>query len=316
MAGQAPARQAALKAGLEISTPCTTVNKVCASGMKSIMLAASSIALGHQDVICAGGMESMSNVPFYLPRKEPSYGGVKLVDAIVHDGLWDVYNQFHMGNCGENTAKVQQITREQQDEYAAMSYERSQNAAKKGIFDKEIVPVVIESKKSNTTVDKDEEYARVDLSKFPKLKPAFVKESGTITAANASTLNDGAAAAILSSADFAHKHSLKPLAKIIAYADGACKPIDFPIAPVLAINKLLKMTGVKTSEVDIWEINEAFSVVALANIKLLNLDKEKHVRSSNNKHVGAASGEGTKGSGGNLQWRRRSLGHNGRGSLI
>ncbi|XP_067950416.1 uncharacterized protein [Watersipora subatra] len=273
-AGQAPARQAVLGAGLPTSVPCTTINKVCASGMKSIMMASQSIALGHQEVMVAGGMESMSNVPYYMKRGETPYGGVKLVDGIVHDGLWDVYNQFHMGMCGENTSEKHNITREEQDEYAVLSYTRSQQAAKNGIFDNEIVPVTIQTKKSSVEVTKDEEYSKADFSKFKSLRSAFKKE-GTITAANASTLNDGAAACVLMSEDAATKHNVTPLARVVAYADAATEPIDFPIAPALAIPKVLAMAGISKDDVTMWEINEAFSVVALANIKLLDLDPSK-----------------------------------------
>ncbi|KAF6774506.1 hypothetical protein AHF37_05122 [Paragonimus kellicotti] len=270
--GQAPARQAALMGGLPLSTPCTAVNKVCASGMKAIMLASQSIALGHQDVICAGGMESMSNIPFYLPRRMPTYGGATLYDGLVHDGLTDAKLQIHMGLCGEKTASDLKISRSQQDDYARMSYERSQAAAAQGVFASEIVPVRIPNKTSPNGFDEvheDEEY----------------KKGGTITAANASSLNDGAAAAILSSAAFASKdRSLKPLARIVAFADAAVQTVDFPVAPELAVDKLLQLTGVKKENIDLWEINEAFSVVALANIKLLGLDVNKV-----NVHGGAVS---------------------------
>ncbi|KAF5400519.1 Fatty alcohol acetyltransferase [Paragonimus heterotremus] len=288
--GQAPARQAALMGGLSLSTPCTAVNKVCASGMKAIMLASQSIALGHQDVICAGGMESMSNIPFYLPRRMPTYGGATLYDGLVHDGLTDAKLQIHMGLCGEKTASDLKISRSEQDDYARMSYERSQAAAAQGVFASEIVPVRIPNKKSPNGFDEvheDEEYKKVDFTRFPKLKPAFLsaEEGGTITAANASSLNDGAAAAILSSAAFAAKdRSLKPLARIIAFADAAVKTVDFPVAPELAVDKLLRLTGVKKENIVLWEINEAFSVVALANIKLLGLDINKV-----NVHGGAVS---------------------------
>ncbi|CAH8512173.1 unnamed protein product [Dicrocoelium dendriticum] len=274
---QAPAKQAALLGGLSVSTPCTAVNKLCASGMKSIMFAAQSIALGHQDVICAGGMESMSNAPFYLPRQTPAYGGAKLYDAILYDGLSDAKYDIHMGQCAEKTAALMKITREEQDDYAILSYQRSQAAASQGIFKNVIVPVRVPNKKAPSGFDEvteDEEYKRADFSRFPTLKPVFLRaeEGGTVTAANASTLNDGAAAVILSSAQFAAKDaSLKPIARIIAYADAALDPIDFPVAPHVAVEKLLKYTGVKKEDITLWEINEAFSVVALANIRLLDL---------------------------------------------
>ncbi|KAG5442986.1 Acetyl-CoA acetyltransferase, mitochondrial [Clonorchis sinensis] len=287
---QAPAKQAALMGGLSLSTPCTAVNKICASGMKSIMLAAQSIALGHQSVICAGGMESMSNAPFYLARQMPTYGGAQLLDSVVWDGLTDSKYGIHMGRCCEKTVSDLKITREEQDAYAKLSYERSQTAAKNDVFLSEITPVQITNKKSPTGFDEvseDEEYKRVDFQRFPTLKPAFVRaeDGGTITAANASTLNDGAAAAILASASYAAKdRTLKPLARIVAYADAATDTIDFSIAPHLAVEKLLTITGVKKEDVVLWEINEAFSAVVLANMRLLGLDV-KNV----NVHGGAVS---------------------------
>ncbi|KER22309.1 hypothetical protein T265_14884, partial [Opisthorchis viverrini] len=389
---QAPVKQAALMGGLSLSTPCTAVNKICASGMKSIMLAAQSIALGHQwlereftdrkvrdlnlisasrlllsrqpgsisafvilsggmaakhwtgvtaerskfgnclkqlftrydiqsygaysmpsrgscnqtfvcggkyhmeesctiqSVICAGGMESMSNAPFYLARQMPTYGGAQLLDSVVWDGLTDSKYGIHMGRCCEKTVSDLKITREEQDAYAKLSYERSQTAAKDGIFVSEITPVQIANKKSPTGFDEvseDEEYKRVDFQRFPTLKPAFVRaeDGGTITAANASTLNDGGAAAILASASYAAKdRTLKPLARIVAYADAATDTIDFSIAPHLAVEKLLTITGVKKEDIVLWEINEAFSAVVLANMHLLGLDV-KNV----NVHGGAVS---------------------------
>lgn len=276
--GQAPSRQAALGAGLSQSTPTTTVNKVCASGMKSIMMAAQSIMCGHQNVMVAGGMESMSNVPYFMKREEPKYGGVSLVDLIVHDGLTDVYNNCHMGNCAENTAKVQSIGREEQDAYAINSYKRAAKAWADNIFHSEVVPVKKVHPKTGeeTEVSVDEEFTKVKFEKFPSLKPAFDRSgSGTVTAGNASTLNDGAAAMVLMSKESLEQHKLTPLAKIVAFADAAMAPIDFPIAPALAMPKVLEMANMKMDDISLFEINEAFSVVALANIKLLGLDPEK-----------------------------------------
>lgn len=284
--GQAPARQAALFAGLPKSTICTTVNKVCASGMKSVMLAAQSLQCGHQEIILAGGMESMSNVPFYLKRGETTYGGVKLEDGIVFDGLTDVYNKCHMGNCAENTAKKHNITRQQQDEYAISSYKRSAAAYENKIFKDELVPVNVPQKKGKPDIvfSEDEEYKRVNFEKFNKLNTVFQKENGTVTAGNASTLNDGAAALILTTADAAQKFNLKPLARIVGFQDAATDPIDFPIAPAFAIPTLLQNAGINKNDVALWEINEAFSVVVVANQKILDIDPSKV-----NVHGGAVS---------------------------
>ncbi|XP_030186783.1 acetyl-CoA acetyltransferase, mitochondrial isoform X1 [Lynx canadensis] len=274
--GQAPARQAVLGAGLPLSTPCTTVNKVCASGMKAIMLASQSLMCGHQDVMVAGGMESMSNAPYVMNRGTTPYGGIKLEDLIMKDGLTDVYNKIHMGNCAENTAKKLHITREEQDAYAVGSYRRSQAAWDAGRFAEEVVPVTISAKgKPDVVVKEDEEYRRVDFSKVPKLKTVFQKENGTVTAANASTLNDGAAAVVLMTADAAKRLSVKPLARIAAFADAAVDPIDFPVAPVYAVRKVLKNAGLKKEDITMWEVNEAFSLVVLANMKMLELDPQK-----------------------------------------
>lgn len=284
--GQAPARQATIFSGLPKTTICTTINKVCASGMKSVMLAAQSLQLGHQDVILAGGMESMSNVPYYMKRGQTPYGGVALQDGIVFDGLTDVYNKFHMGNCGENTAKKLGITRQQQDEYAISSYKRSEAAYAANVFASELAPVSVPQKKG--TPDKlfeaDEEYKRVNFEKFGKLATVFQKDNGTVTAGNASTLNDGGAALILTTADAAKRLNAKPLARIVDYQDAETDPIDFPIAPAFAIPKLLEKTGVSKDDVAMWEINEAFSVVVLANQKMLELDPKKV-----NMHGGAVS---------------------------
>ncbi|KAJ7394268.1 Acetyl-CoA acetyltransferase, mitochondrial [Desmophyllum pertusum] len=284
--GQAPTRQATLGAGLPISTPCTTINKVCASGMKSIMMAAQSLACGSQEVMVAGGMESMSNVPFLVGRDPPKYGGHMMEDGIVKDGLWDVYNQIHMGNCAENTVKELKISREEQDEFAISSYKKTAAAWQAGIFNSEIIPVPIPQKgKPDVVFSEDEEYKKVSFDKIPALRPVFEKKDvGTVTAANASTLNDGAAALVLMTRQAADRLGVKPLASIIGFADAAVKPIDFPIAPAAAMPKLLQQTGLKKEDIHMWEINEAFSAVVVANIKLMELDPDKV-----NIHGGAVS---------------------------
>jgi len=284
--GQAPDRQAALFAGLPNSVPCTAVNKVCASGMKSIMQAAQSLSLGHNRVMVAGGMESMSNVPYYMARGDTPYGGVPLKDGLVSDGLTDVYNKFHMGNCGENTAKKFGISREEQDAYATASYRRAAAGYESGSIQQELTPVTIKGKrgKPDITVQEDEEFKKVKLEKLPQLATVFQREGGTITAGNASTLNDGAAATVLMTEAAANSLGCKPLARIVGYADGATDPIDFPTAPKFALDKLLKQVGMKADDIDLWEINEAFSVVVLANMKLDSLDHEKV-----NIHGGAVS---------------------------
>lgn len=284
--GQAPARQAVLFAGLPKSTICTTVNKVCASGMKSVMLASQSLQCGHQEIVLAGGMESMSNVPYYLARGETSYGGLKLEDGIVFDGLTDVYNKCHMGNCAENTAKKLNITRQQQDDYAISSYKRSAAAYDNNVFKDELVSVNVPQKKGKPDVNftADEEYKRVNFEKFGKLSTVFQKENGTVTAGNASTLNDGAAALVLMTSDAAQKLNLKPLARVVAFQDAATDPIDFPIAPAFAVPTLLEKAGVNKNDIALWEINEAFSVVVVANQKLLDIDPAKV-----NVHGGAVS---------------------------
>lgn len=281
--------------GLPKETPATLINKVCASGMKSVMMAAQSIMCGHQDSIVAGGMESMSNVPFYLRRAEPSYGGAQLIDGVVFDGLTDVYNKIHMGGCGENTAEKIGVTRAQQDEYAVQSYHKATAAWKNGVFKKEVVPITVKQKNKEITISEDEEYKKVNYEKMGSLKTVFKKENGTITAANASKLNDGASALLLVSESHLKQFNLKPLARIVGFADAATAPIDFPIAPVYAVNKvntliiysrscfiillsilkLFKQHGLKNDDISLIEINEAFSVVVLANIKLLNLDPSK-----------------------------------------
>lgn len=273
--GQAPATQALIYAGLPKETPATLINKVCASGMKSVMLAAQSIMCGHQSAMIAGGMESMSNVPFYLARGETTYGGVQLADGIVLDGLTDVYNRFHMGNCGEATAKKCNISRDAQDEYAINSYKKSAVAWKNNVFKDELVPITVKTRKGDVLVVEDEEYKKVNFEKFSSLRTVFQKDNGTITAANASSLSDGAAAMLLVNEEYLKKFSLKPLARIVGFADAATDPIDFPLAPIYATQKLFKQTGLTQADIDLFEINEAFSVVVLANIMKLGLDAAK-----------------------------------------
>ena len=274
--GQAPARQAAVEAGIGKNVPCTTVNKVCASGMKSIMLGAQSILCGDNDVVVTGGMENMSQTPHYTSgRNSTKFGNINVLDGIVKDGLLDVYNKVPMGNCAELCAKEHNITREDQDNFAITSYKRTAAAWEKGLFNEEVVPVAVPQRRGNAIiVSEDEEYKNVKLEKIPALRPAFDKE-GTITAANASTLNDGASALILASAEAVEKHGLKPIAKIISYADAAHEPEWFTTAPSKAVPIALKKAGLETSDVDFWELNQAFSVVGIANTKLLGLDPEK-----------------------------------------
>ena len=276
--GQAPARQAALFAGLKQEVVCTTVNKVCASGMKSIMLAAQSILAGDNDIVVAGGMENMSSVPFYLEnaRWGYKYGNNSLVDGLQKDGLTDVYNQTLMGVCAETCAKEMNISREEQDDFAIQSYTRSQEAAAAGKFDAEKVPVLIPQRKGDPIAfNTDEEYTKVDFKKLRALNPAFIKENGTVTAGNASTMNDGAAALVLISKEKAEELGLKPIAKIVSYADAAQAPEWFTTAPAKALPIALEKAGLTTADVDFFEINEAFSVVSLANNKLMNLNPAK-----------------------------------------
>lgn len=275
--GQAPATQVAKAAGLGFEIPCTLVNKVCASGMKAIMLGAQSIMLGHNDVVVAGGMESMSNVPYYLlkARYGYRYGNSELLDGLQYDGLTDVYNHCAMGICADNTAKEMNISREDQDAYAIASYKRSAESWKAGKFNDEVVPVEVKDRKGNVTLfAEDEEYRNVNFDKIPGLKPAFSKD-GTVTAANASTLNDGASAVVLISKEKADELGLKPLARIRGFADAAQDPMWFTTSPSLAIPKALKLAGVNSKDVDFYEINEAFSAVALANNIKLGIDSDK-----------------------------------------
>ena len=272
--GQAPARQAAIEAGLSDKIPCTTVNKVCSSGMKAIMLGAQSIKCGDNDIVVVGGMENMSSVPHYLlnSRTGQKLGDIKAVDGLVKDGLTDVYNKKHMGLCAETCAKEMSFSREEQDDFAIKSYERSAKAWKENKFSNEVINVEVPQRKGdNLIINEDEQYKKVKIDKIPNLRPVFDKE-GTITAANASTLNDGASALLIMSLEKANELKLKPLAKIISYADFAHDPEWFTTAPSDAINKALEKAKIDKSEVDFFELNEAFSVVGLANLKLLNIN--------------------------------------------
>lgn len=275
--GQAPARQAALKAGLSNRTPSTTVNKVCASGMKAIMIACDQIRLGDADVIVAGGMESMSNVPYYLPKQRfgSKYGHVQTEDGILKDGLWDVYNNYAMGNAAELCAKECNISREEQDNYATLSYKRALESYEEGYFSDELIKMNVKDRRGNVTeVVRDEEIDRVNFDKIPTLRPVFDKE-GSVTAANASSINDGAAAVLLMSEEKALELGLKPLARIVSHASAAKAPEWFTTAPSDAIPIALDKAGITKDDVDLFEINEAFSVVALANNEILELAPDK-----------------------------------------
>jgi acetyl-CoA C-acetyltransferase len=274
--GQAPARQAALAAGLGQNVPCTTVNKVCASGMKSIMLGAQTILAGDNHLVVVGGMENMSQVPHYLDgRNGTKFGNITMLDGITKDGLLDVYSKTPMGTCAELCAKEHNITREDQDNFAVDSYRKAAEAWKSGKYNNEVVPVSVPQRKGDPVlVSEDEEYKNVQLEKIPTLRPAFDKE-GTITAANASKLNDGASALILASEEAVEKYGLKPIAKIVSYADAAHAPEWFTTAPSKAVPIALDKAGIKADDVDFWELNEAFSVVGIANTKLLGLDPTK-----------------------------------------
>ncbi|MGM0478111.1 MAG: acetyl-CoA C-acyltransferase [Bacteroidota bacterium] len=274
--GQAPARQAAIKAGLSDLTPCTTVNKVCASGMKSMSLAAQSIMTGDNEIVVAGGMENMSQTPHYVNgRKGVKLGDIKMTDGMVKDGLTDVYNRVHMGNCADDCATEYDFSREDQDNFAIQSYEKAAKAWKDGKFKEEVVPVNVPQRKGDPIViDEDEEFKNIKLDKVAKLRPAFSKE-GTVTAANASTLNDGASAVIIASKEAVEKHGLKPIAKIVAYADAAQESKWFTTSPSKALPIAIGKAGLSNDDIDFWELNEAFSVVGLANIKLLGIDASK-----------------------------------------
>ena len=275
--GQAPARQASLGAGIPDSVPCMTINKVCGSGLKSVMLGAQAIMTGDSDIVVAGGMESMTNTPYYLDKARSGYrmGNGKIIDGMIHDGLWDPYNNQHMGNIGELCARELKITREQQDEFAKGSYEKALDAIKNGYLKEQIVPVEIKDRKGNATfIEDDEEPKKVSIEKGMKLKPAFDKE-GTITAFNASKINDGAAAVILASKAKAYELELKPMAKIIAQASYAQKPEWFTTAPAYVIDIICKKAGISKDKIDLFEINEAFAVVSCAVNQIAGLDNSK-----------------------------------------
>ncbi|EFC47328.1 predicted protein [Naegleria gruberi] len=274
--GQAPARQACIHAGLPDSVVCTTLNKMCASGMKAVMYGTQSIELGIHNCVVAGGFESMSNAPYYVPHGRSGHrlGDGKLVDSILKDGLTDAFSNEHMGWCAEHTAKSFGITREDQDNYAIESYNRAREANEKGYMANEMFSIALPTKKKGDVVSylqKDEEYTNINFDKVPQLKPVFMKD-GTVTAANASTLSDGGAALVLMSEQKAKNAGLKPIARILGYGDAEKAPIDFPTAPSAAVPIALRHAGVNIGDVDLWEVNEAFSVVALANMKILGLD--------------------------------------------
>ena len=274
--GQSPARQASMLAGLSPIVDAITINKVCASGLKAVVFAAQNIQLGLTEAQVAGGMESMSRVPYYMPRanQHPPFGTISMEDGLIKDGLWDVYNQFHMGVCAEKTAKKHNISREEQDAYAISSFHRAQKAWAEGAFSEEVVPVTVKGKKGDTVVEKDEGYNNLKEDKVPTLKPAFVKDGGTVTAANSSTFNDGASAMVLGSKDIASKYGSESrvLARIVASADAAVDPVDFPVAPAKAVPIALERAGISKDQVAIWEFNEAFAAVIKANEKILGLE--------------------------------------------
>ena len=275
--GQAPARQAALYAGLDQSVECMTINKVCGSGLKAVMLAAQAIMIGDADVIVAGGMENMSQVPYYLEgaREGLKMGNKQIIDGMIKDGLWDVYNDFHMGDAAELCARECDVPREAQDEFAIMSYERALKAQKEGWFKDEIVPVEIPQRKGDPIlVTEDEEPGRVKFEKIKSLRPAFQKD-GTVTAANASSINDGAAAVVVMAREKAEELGIKNMFRIVSQASAAKAPEQFTTAPTDAINKALKKANLTTEDIDLYEINEAFAVVSLINNRLLNLPVEK-----------------------------------------
>lgn len=275
--GQAPARQAALGSGIGENVPCTTVNKVCSSGMKTVMLGAQSIMLGHNDIVVAGGMESMSNIPYYAPaaRWGSKYGDASLVDGLAKDGLTDAYSKTAMGISADATAEEFGISREAQDAFAIQSYKRAAAATDAGLFADEIVPVAVPQRRGDDLiVDKDEEYSKVRFEKIPNLRPAFTK-TGTVTAANASTINDGAAALVLASEDAVKAHGLEPIAEIVGFADAAQEPKWFTTAPTLAAPKALERAGLGIGDVDYFEVNEAFAVVTMAFNQKLEVSEDK-----------------------------------------
>ncbi|EON67508.1 acetyl-CoA C-acetyltransferase [Coniosporium apollinis CBS 100218] len=275
-AGQAPARQSLIFAGLPNTIESTTINKVCASGLKAVTIAAATIQLGHTDAAIAGGMENMTRVPYYIPRasQQAPFGNMELKDGLIVDGLWDVYNQIHMGNCAEKTARDYDISREEQDEFAILSFKRAQEAWKQGLFKDEIAPVTVKGKKGETVVSEDEGYMKIKFDKVKTLKPAFDRSGkGTITAANASSFNDGASALVVGSKEIAKEYGKESrvLARIVSYADAAVDPIDFPIAPAKVVPIVLERAGLKKEDIAVWEFNEAFAAVIKANAKILGL---------------------------------------------
>lgn len=274
--GQAAARQAAIYSGLPNSVECLTINKMCGSGLKAVMLAHQAIQLGDAEIVVAGGMENMTLSPYLLPKARGGYrmGNGEIIDSMVHDGLWDIYNNFHMGSCAESCARDFKFTREQLDEFAVESYKRTLKAQEEGIFNDEIVPVTLKSRKGETVIDKDEEPGKVKFDKISTLRPAFEKE-GVVTAANASTINDGAAALLVMSEEKAKELGLTPIAEIVAQASAAKAPIEFTTAPADAIIKVLKKANMNKDGIDLFEINEAFAVVSLAVNKLVGLDPQK-----------------------------------------
>ena len=267
--GQAPARQAAILAGMNVSTECLTINKMCGSGLKAVMIADDEIKSGAASIILAGGMESMSNAPLLVNKNLSKIGHTKMIDSMIHDGLWDAYNEMHMGSCAELLASERKYTRELQDEYAVKSYKKAQNAIKEGLFSNEIISV-----NNDGVLINDEEPGKAKFEKIPLIKPAFEK-NGTITAANASKLNDGAAVLLLVSEEKVKKYNIKPIAKIIAHCSFAHEPKWFTTAPSKAIEKVLNISGLSKNDIDIWEINEAFAAVAMAAIDDFNLDETK-----------------------------------------
>ncbi|HYI10826.1 MAG TPA: acetyl-CoA C-acetyltransferase [Thermoanaerobaculia bacterium] len=275
--GQAPARQAGIFAGIPVGAGAVTVNKVCGSGMKAVMYAANDIRCGEYDLAVAGGMESMSNAPYALPQARSGYrmGNGKLIDIMIHDGLWDPYGDKHMGNCAELCVQKYSFTREEQDDFSHESYRRAQEAIKSGKFKKEIAIVEIEGKKGKTVVVDDEEPFTAPLDKMRTLKPAFLKDGGTVTAANASKINDGAAALVVTSADYADQNGLKPIARIIAQSTSAQEPEWFTTAPAKAIDLALQRAKMTVDDIDLFEINEAFAAVAMAAMKDVNIPYEK-----------------------------------------
>lgn len=275
--GQAPARQAGIMAGVPVGAGAVTINKVCGSGMKAVMYAANDIRCGEYDLAVAGGMESMSNAPYALPQARGGYrmGNGKMIDLMIHDGLWDPYGDKHMGSCAEACVTKYTFTREQQDDYSLESYRRAQDAIKTGKFRKEIAIVEFDGKKGKSVVVDDEEPFAAPLEKMRSLKPAFQKEGGSVTAANASKINDGAAALVVTSAEFAEQNNLEPIARIIAQSTAAHEPDWFTTAPAKAIDIVLRRANMTADDIDLFEINEAFAAVALAAMKDANIPHEK-----------------------------------------